>query len=210
MLRVIKKGELPYLEADSWQYELAQKRLHDEIPDTLLLLEHPPTITLGRRECSKDLKVSEEYLQSLGIPVVKTDRGGRATYHGPGQLVGYFIVKLGQKPIPVFVREIEELLIRLLRNFDIIANRDPSYPGVWVGQKKIAALGLHVERGITRHGFALNLDPDLAHFELIHPCGIQDRKVTSLRQELGFSPSRGDIEEKITSLVRDFFPIQHE
>ncbi|MBI4374440.1 MAG: lipoyl(octanoyl) transferase LipB [Deltaproteobacteria bacterium] len=202
MIEVIRKGEIPYPEADSWQRELAIQRAEEKISDTLLLLEHPRTVTLGRRECSKDLKVSEESLRSLGIPVIKTDRGGGATYHGPGQLVGYFIFKLGQKPIPVFVREIEELLIRLLRQFDLFAKRDPRYPGVWIGQGKIAALGFHLERGVTRHGFALNVNPNLDDFKLITPCGIRDREVTSIHRELGVAPEMGEVRERLIEVLK--------
>ena len=198
MIEIINRSVVPYRIAESWQRELAEKRHRDEIPNTLLLLEHPSVFTIGRRESDEDLLVPRERLTQEGIELVKTDRGGRITYHGPGQLVGYFIFRL-KGSIPEFVRNVEELVIRLLDSYGLKGERDPKYPGVWVGHKKISALGLHFEHGISRHGFALNVDCNLKPFGYIHPCGIQDRTVTSMEQELEQSVSMEEVRERIRS-----------
>lgn len=200
MIEILDAGLVPYQEAENWQRELTAKRLRDEIPDTLLLLEHPPVVTMGRREATSDLRISREILKKAGIDLVQTDRGGRLTYHGPGQLVGYFIFRLGKKSIPDFVGEVEELLIQLLQLFGLTSHRDPEHPGVWIGRKKIASLGLHVDHGITRHGFALNVNCDLTPFGYIYPCGVRDCGVTSLQEELGYDPTLPVIKRKVGEL----------
>ena len=192
---------LPYQEAEVLQRGLWAEREEGEIGDTIILLEHPPVFTMGRRPSDGDLKITPSELEKTGIPLIKTDRGGRITYHGPGQLVGYFIFALGKKTIPQFVREIEEILIRLLSHWGLKGGRDADYPGVWIDRKKVAALGLHFEKGISRHGFALNVDCDLKPFQMIQPCGIADRSVTSLQQELSKSPQMEEVKAKIAQLV---------
>ena len=164
-------GIVPYEEALAWQKKLADLRRKDLVADQLLLLEHPPVYTMGRRDAGTDLLIEPETLKSSGVNVVKTDRGGRMTYHGPGQLVGYLIFKLHDS-VPGFVWKIEECLLRTLAKFQLDAERDPAHPGLWVGRSKIAALGLHIEKGISTHGFSLNVTCDLAPFTHIHPCGI--------------------------------------
>lgn len=172
-------GPLPYDEALQLQLQCREKRREEKIPNLLLLTEHPATYTMGRQDASEDLLNAQS-----SIPLIKTNRGGRITYHGPGQLVGYFIVSLSsvKMNIPQFVSAIEEILIRSLRHYGIEAGRDAQYPGVWVGSEKIAALGLHFDRGVSLHGFSLNLNPDLDHYQDIIPCGIADRGITSLKK----------------------------
>jgi lipoate-protein ligase B len=197
-------GIVPYEEALAWQKKLADLRRRDLVADQLLLLEHPPVYTMGRRDSGADLLVEPDKLKSGGMSVVKTDRGGRMTYHGPGQLVGYLIFKLHDS-VPGFVWKIEECLLRTLAKFQLEAVRDPAYPGLWVGHSKIAALGLHIERGISTHGFSLNVTCDLAPFAHIHPCGIKDRDITSLEREIGWSPSMREVKQSVLEEVARVF-----
>ncbi|MEM1007567.1 MAG: lipoyl(octanoyl) transferase LipB [Myxococcota bacterium] len=184
-------GEVPYRDAWALQKQLRHQRLQQEIPDTLLLLEHPPTITLGCLRGEQSLHQSPEQLRKQGLSVIISDRGGDATLHAPGQLVGYLIVNLAQRQqrLPHFVRHLASAIIRFLRRFDIDAHYDHVHPGVWIQQQKIAAFGFHLKQNITMHGFALNLHTDLALFEHITPCGIQDRGVTSLAQHIPNAPT---------------------
>jgi lipoyl(octanoyl) transferase len=192
--RVVWLGRIGYQEAWDLQRALAAQRLAGEIPDTLLLLEHPPTITMGRGGTSAHIVATPEALESRGIVLVDTDRGGDVTYHGPGQLVGYPILNLQAAPhrpdLHAYLRALEETLIRALEAFDVAAGRFPGYTGVWTGMetphpRKVAAIGIRVSRWITSHGFALNVCPDLTHFDVIVPCGIRDYGVTSLSRLLG-------------------------
>ncbi len=196
MIVCIDAGIVPYEEGLLWQQRLATERRRPHATDRLLLLEHPPVYTMGRRDSSADLLVPVEQIKEHGIEIHKTDRGGRITYHGPGQLVGYLIFKV-RDPVPKLVWKIEEILIGTLAHFHLEGERDPKHPGIWVGSKKIAALGLHIERGITTHGFALNVNCDLRPFANIHPCGIRDRGVTSLDREVGWSPSLRDVKNVV-------------
>ena len=193
-LRVEWLGRMEYREAWELQRERAAQRLAGEIPDTLLLLEHPPTLTLGRAADRGHIVATAERLEQEGVAVVESDRGGDVTYHGPGQLVGYPIFNLRAAPhqpdLHRYVRSIEETMIRTVAAFGIEAGRFPGYPGVWTGldtpyPTKIAALGIRLSRWITHHGFALNVQTDLSHFDLIVPCGIHDYGVTSLTRLLG-------------------------
>lgn len=204
MIECIDAGNIPYLRALEWQQLLAEKRRKKEIPDTLLLLEHPPVYTYGKRDSSSDLLVSEEWIREKGMDIVKTDRGGRITYHGPGQLVGYLIFEL-KDPVPSFVHEIEEVLIQLLMHYHIEGERDPEHPGIWVANQKIAALGLHISKGVTTHGFSLNVHCDLKPFRYIHPCGIRDRGVTSIEKEAQWSPSIKEVKHYLLEAVAGVF-----
>lgn len=196
MMHHIDLGCLPYQEALQLQKQFAVKRRKKEIPDHLLLVEHPPVYTFGKRDATEDLLMTEDWLKQQGIDIIKTDRGGRVTYHGPGQLVGYLIFGVNG-PIPRLVSLIEETLIRVLSHFKISGERDKDYPGLWVKNEKIAALGLHIDRGITTHGFSLNINCDLTPFGYIHPCGIKDRGVTSLRKELGSFQNMDEVKERV-------------
>ena len=200
IIRLLHAGRVPYAEALALQEELVAARAHGRIEDTLLLLEHPAVLTLGRNTGGGNVLLAEEELRRRDVAVVETKRGGDVTYHGPGQLVGYPIVDLrgdlpGKKgphlgPVD-YVRLLEEVLIRSCAEFGVLGQRICGRTGVWtiaggsVLEKKIAAIGVHVSRGITSHGFALNVTTDLREFAWIVPCGIADREVTSLEAEIG-------------------------
>jgi lipoyl(octanoyl) transferase len=187
-------GSVPYAPAFALQQELAARRAEGSIDDTLLLLEHEPVYTLGRRATDAEVLLDERALAARGIAVERTDRGGRVTYHGPGQLVGYPIVDLGASGDLVgYVRAIERALIATLARYGVEAGTVEGLTGVWVGDDKIGAIGIHVTRGITTHGFALNVTTDLGAFDGIVPCGIVDRGVTSLARLTGAAPSLREV-----------------
>lgn len=185
---VRRLGRVEYEDGLALMQALARKRERGEGEDVLLLLEHPPVLTLGRAAKRENVLLGEKELAARGVELYETDRGGDVTYHGPGQLVGYPILDL--KPdrcdLHRYVRDIEEAIIRALRTFDIEAGRITGLTGVWVGDEKICAIGVRVSSGwITSHGFALNVTTDLSYFGAIVPCGITDRGVTSLARLLG-------------------------
>lgn len=174
-------GRLGYGEASALQHGIAERRATDAIPDTVLLLEHDPVYTLGRRATDAEVLLDPEALAERGIAVEHTDRGGRVTYHGPGQLVGYPIIDLGASADLVgYVRALERALIATAADHGVAATTLEGLTGVWVGDEKLAAIGVHVSRGITTHGFALNITTDLDAFNGIVPCGIVDKGITSL------------------------------
>jgi lipoyl(octanoyl) transferase len=200
-------GLTPYEEGWALQRELVVLRKRDEVPDTLVLLQHPPVYTVGRaaRDAS-NLGVGEEYLKSLGAQVFWSDRGGDATFHGPGQLVVYPILRLKKLDTHKYLRDLEELLILVLSDYGLRAGRHPSYTGVWVGGNKIAAIGVKFTSGrITSHGFALNVTTDLSWFDRITPCGIKEYGVTSLARELGVGVPLFEVEEKVIERFRELF-----
>jgi lipoate-protein ligase B len=181
-------GRVAYPDARDLQLRLVDARQHDGLArDTVLLLEHPPVFTLGRRGGRESLLVSEEMLARHGIPIVQVERGGTITYHGPGQLVVYPIVHLPGLGIGVvdMVERLEEVMIRTCRDFGVTAGRNALNRGAWVGMNKIGSLGLAVRRGVSFHGLALNVDPDLQPFGFIQPCGLQGVGVTSIAREAG-------------------------
>ncbi|HEY3062827.1 MAG TPA: lipoyl(octanoyl) transferase LipB [Chloroflexota bacterium] len=186
-LAVRDLGRIGYAEALALQDQLVAQRRNHEIPDTLLLLEHSPVITLGRRGTRADVYASDELLKAQGIEVHQATRGGLVTYHGPGQLVGYPIVdvRARQLTIPCYVRALENAIIAALDEIAVQASLHDDHVGVWTSQGKIAAIGVAQRHGITLHGFAVNLQPDLSHFELINPCGLADLGVTSAQAVLG-------------------------
>lgn len=179
-------GRFPYRDASGLMGAVAGARAAGERPDTLLLLEHDHVYTLGRRGERTDVLLEPAMLDRNGIEIVETDRGGLVTYHGPGQLIGYPILDLGPNgSAAAYVAALERAVIELLAGFGIEATTIEGLRGVWVGGEKIAAIGVHVSNGITTHGFALNVDPDLRLFQGIVPCGISDRGVTSMRAVTG-------------------------
>jgi lipoate-protein ligase B len=183
-LWVCQLGSLPYAEALALQERLRGARQADAIPDALLLLEHPPVYTRGRLTGEAELHFPQEWYAQRGIEIFEVDRGGRATYHGPGQLVGYPIVRVG--PIVEFLRTIEHAIVAALAGEGIDARGAEDRPtGVWVGERKIASLGIHVQRRVSTHGFAVNVDNDLAPFEWIVPCGLAGVTMTSVARESG-------------------------
>jgi len=209
-LHIVDLGLIDYQEALSRQYSLVAQCRNEEIPDTLLLLEHPPVVTLGKRGDNSDLLFSEEILAARGVQTAWVDRGGQATYHGPGQLVGYPIVNLRhhQRKIKRFVHTLEAFLIRLLdEHYNITAHTEDDYVGVWVEKRKIAAIGIAIHSAVTMHGFALNVNTDLDFFSLIVPCGIQDsaRGVTSISKEVGREVSVEEVKEKAGPIFSELF-----
>jgi lipoyl(octanoyl) transferase len=185
-------GRVPYRAALELQERLVAERRCGAGSDTLLLLEHPPVITVGRGGGSQHVLASPEELARRGIELIETGRGGDVTYHGPGQLVGYPILALGEaeRDAHRYLRAIEEGLIRAAAGWGIAAGRIPGLTGVWVGTEKLAAIGVRLSSGwITSHGFALNVETDLAGFSSIVPCGIADRGVTSLARLVAAPPS---------------------
>lgn len=200
-IALIQAGTIPYGHALRLQERLWAARQREEISDTLLLLQHPPVITLGAAGGRKDLHVSIRHLKRLGFEFHETERGGRATYHGPGQLVAYPIMRLPDGDLHVYLWKLEEAVLKLLTDWDIAAGRVERHPGVWVGQDKIAAVGVAVRAGVTTHGLALNVNTDLTHFDLITPCGIQDRDMTSMEAMLGHAVPMAEVEKEF---VRTF------
>lgn len=180
------QGLTPYADAWALQKSLVAARQQGAIADGLMLLEHEPVFTIGRSTRAEHLVFPREYLIGQGFEVYDIERGGSITYHGPGQLVGYPILDLRayNEDIVKFMRSLEETLLRALADFGIAAQRVRGYPGAWVGEAKIAAVGVAVKRKVTMHGFALNVDPDLQHFNYINPCGL-NRPVTSMARVLG-------------------------
>ena len=179
-------GRVDFASSWGWQRKIFQARLDGKCGDVLMLLEHPPTYTLGRRSQESDLVYGERDRQALGISLFEVDRGGRATYHGPGQLVGYPIMALGENfDVLAYLRSLEETLVRTAADLGVSAERDGRHTGVWVGGDKLGAIGVKITRGVTMHGFAFNVTTDLSMYEGIVPCGIPDRWVTSVEAQTG-------------------------
>ena len=188
-LVVRRLGLVPYAAALDLQKSLVEDRRAERIPDTLLLLEHPHVITLGVKlaEARTHVVAAPESLAARGVEVVETGRGGDVTYHGPGQLVAYPILDLkpDRQDVHRYVRDLEAAMIQLCAGYDVVAGRIAGFSGAWVGDRKIGAIGVRISRWITSHGLAFNVAPDLSYFDLIVPCGIVDKGVTSLSYELG-------------------------
>ncbi len=210
-LEVRRLGLVAYADALSLQRALVEERRAGAIPDLLLLVEHPPVLTLGVRGDGgrSHILATPETLDERGIGVFETGRGGDVTYHGPGQIVGYPILDLKPDRCDVhrYVRDLEEVIIRTARDYGIETGRIQGLTGVWAGNAKLAAIGVRISRWITSHGFALNLTTDLNDFDLIVPCGIADRAVTSLAQ-LGCRASREEVENQLISHFLDVFDRQ--
>jgi lipoyl(octanoyl) transferase len=192
-LQVYKLSSIPYQEALAIQAEYEARRQVDAIPDTLLLLEHPPVYTRGRRSLDGELPLGEDFYSAQGIEIVATDRGGRVTYHGPGQLVGYPIMRVSD--VGVHLRTMEAAIVAALAKYGIQARsrwqEGIDYTGVWVQDRKIASIGVHISRGVSTHGFAVNVTNDLEPFGWIVPCGLDGVAMTSLERELGHEPEGG-------------------
>ena len=208
-LEVRRLGRIGYQEALDLQADLVEQRRRGEIGDTLLLLEHPPVITLGvkTRNNRTNIVATDAELASEGVDVFQTGRGGDVTYHGPGQLVGYPIFDLNpdRRDVHRYVRDIEQALIDAVATFGITADRVPGLTGIWVGNEKLAAIGVRISRWITSHGFALNVATNLSHFDLIVPCGIQDRGVTSMDRLLGRSIPMAEVETAVSEAFQAVF-----
>ena len=199
---------IDYGEALSLQHALVAARRSGTIRENvLLLLEHPPVFTLGRRGGSENLKVSAEFLKKHHIAVVQIERGGDITYHGPGQLVAYVIFDLnaGRKSVEDFVHRLEEVMLRVSSSWGVSAARNRRNRGIWVGSDKLGSVGIAIRRGITFHGLALNVDPRLEHFGWIHPCGLQNVGVTSMRRETTRPVSMQDVRKAFRRHFSDVF-----
>ncbi|MFC1591007.1 lipoyl(octanoyl) transferase LipB [Thermodesulfobacteriota bacterium] len=185
---VININRIGYEEAFDLQKRLVSARARDEVKDTFLLLEHNPVFTANREATFQNILAPESVLEEAGIEVCKTDRGGDVTYHGPGQITGYSIMDLKSqgRDLHLYIRNMEQMLIDTLADYGIESGRDKQHPGVWVGNEKIAAIGIAVKTGwITMHGFALNVHPDMNHYKYIIACGIVDKGVTNMQKILG-------------------------
>ena len=200
-LEVIRAGTVPYEDALGWQRRIAEDRIAGRLPhDVLLLLEHPPVVTLGRNAHAVNL------LHPAGIEVFEVERGGDVTFHGPGQLVGYPILDLRayKQDLHWYLRTLEQALIDALGILAIPAERNPGLTGVWTRGRKIASIGIHVKQWVTWHGFALNVTTDLTHFERIVPCGIQGVEMTSVERERAAGSREQVWEESIGAVIRSF------
>jgi len=208
-LEIRRLGPVPYADALAMQRALVEERRANTIDDVLLLVEHPHVLTLGVRGDGgrSHILATGEALAARGIDVHETGRGGDITYHGPGQIVGYPIVDLRPDRCDVhrYVRDLEDVLIRTAASYGVEAGRVDGLTGVWVGRDKLAAIGVRISRWITSHGFAFNVSTNLDYFDLIVPCGIPDRGVTSLVRLLGRPVDRGEVEERITAAFSAVF-----
>jgi lipoyl(octanoyl) transferase len=210
-LWTVSLGRVPYGEALELQRSIAKDRISGAIPqDVLLLLEHPPVVTLGRSSKEKHLMASPDFLASRGVELFEVERGGDVTFHGPGQLVGYPIIDLKRHRLDLhwYLRRIEQALIDTLADYNIPGERNPTFTGVWTRGKKIASIGVHARDWVTWHGFALNVTTDLSFFDLIVPCGIPGVVMTSIARELGAEEVSGqDVRDRVTAKFADAFDL---
>jgi lipoyl(octanoyl) transferase len=206
---VRRLGTVPYAEALALQRELVEERRAGRVPDLLLLLQHPRVITFGVKGDGgrSNVLATSERLAELGVELSETGRGGDVTYHGPGQIVGYPIFNLDpdRRDVHRYVRDLEEVMIRVCADYGVAAGRIAGLTGTWVGGEKIGAIGVRISRWITSHGFAFNVNTNLADFQLIVPCGIADHGVTSLERASGRSVAIADVEDRVVSRFADVF-----
>ena len=200
-------GTIDYAEAHRLQKELQAKRISGEIEDTVLLLEHPPVLTMGRSAKEQHVLAAPEVLAARGISMHEVGRGGDVTYHGPGQLVAYPIIDLkpDRRDVRKYMWSLEETMIRTCADFGLSARRVEGLNGAWIGDRKVGAVGVRISRWVTMHGLALNANSDLTHFDLIVPCGIQDKTVTSLSAELGRTVFAADVIDPLARHLADLF-----
>src|SRR5262245_18069162 len=212
-LAVHQLGRVEYEDGLKLQKLFGAARSRELVPDSLLLLEHPPVLTLGRGGKAQHIVVSEEEIRKLDVDVFQTDRGGDVTYHGPGQIVGYpiFLLPPQRRDVRRYIRDLEEAIIRALAEFGIRGERISKWPGVWVtdarsgAPAKIAAIGVHISRRQTSHGFALNVNTDLSRFELIIPCGIDGAGVTSMERQLAARVEPAEVESALAAAFGEVF-----
>ena len=204
-------GLIDYKSAWDLQHELYNLRLNNKIDDMLLLLEHPNTYTLGKAADKSNVIAQPEFIERNGISIFEIDRGGDVTYHGPGQIVGYIIIDLRnwKKDSHLFLRSIESTIMSVCNEYGIETKREEKYTGVWVNDGKICAIGVKISRWITMHGFAFNINTDLDIFNGIIPCGIREKKVTSLEKELNVKLDIDDVKEKIVNQFVNEFKYQN-
>lgn len=198
-LQVRRLGLVPYADGLELQRQLVEERKAGLIPDTLLLLQHPHVLTVGvKKDGREHILATPDRLTTLGVDVFETGRGGDVTYHGPGQLVGYPIIDLNpdRRDVHKYVRDLEEVMIRVCAAYGLEAERSKGFSGAWIRDEKIGAIGVRISRWITSHGFAFNVSTDINFFNLIVPCGIADRGVTSLEAKLGRAPEMAEVEDR--------------
>ena len=205
---IVNLGEARYLQVLDLQRNLVDLRQKDSVPDTLLLVEHEPVITLGRRASKANILSTSAVLASEGIQVHPVERGGDVTYHGPGQLVAYPIVHLTQRALSLrrFVDLLEDTITQVLAAFGIQAGRNPQHRGVWVSHRKVAALGVAIRRWVSFHGIALNVSPNMDHFCHINPCELRSEQVTSMAELLGKAPSMEEVVQNVVDRFVELFP----
>src|SRR5437588_9407369 len=210
ILKVERLGRVEYAAALDIQRQTELAVLTNEQPDTLLLLEHPHTLTLGRRSAPGAIIADDEFLQARGVTVFETNRGGKVTYHGLGQIVGYPIINLSpdREDVHRYVRDLEEVLIRTMSDFDIESFRIPGLTGAHTGRGKVAAIGVHIARWVTTHGFALNVNTDLSYLDLIIAC--EGEPVTSIKEILGREVEMGAVEDRIAERFAEVFDLEIE
>ena len=207
-LEVRRLGLVPYAHGLELQRRLVDERKADRIPDTLLLLQHPDVVTIGvKKDGRSHILATPEQLASRGVEVFETGRGGDVTYHGPGQIVGYPIMDLNpdRRDVHRYVRDLEEVMIRVCADYGLTAGRIKGLSGAWIRDAKIGAIGVRISRWITSHGFAFNVTTDVDFFNLIVPCGIADRGVTSLAKEIGRTPAMAEVEDRFVEHVANVF-----
>jgi lipoyl(octanoyl) transferase len=210
-LWVVTAGRVPYTDALALQREVAAARIAGDIPqDVLLLVEHPPVVTLGRSAKAQNIVCSSAFLASRGVELHEVERGGDVTFHGPGQLVGYpiFDLKRHHKDLHWYLRKVEEALIDAVDDLGIRAERHAGLTGVWTSGRKIASIGVHARDWVTWHGFALNVTTDLSYFDLIVPCGIDGVVMTSLERELGTAPEMAAVERAVAAAFGEVFRLK--
>jgi lipoyl(octanoyl) transferase len=206
LFRTIDWGFKPYLEALELQKSMVEARKNEDIENTIIFTEHEPVYTLGsRKDAIKNLKVSKETLERKQVPIYKTNRGGDITFHGPGQLVIYPILKLENKDLHNYLRLLEQTIITVLKTYDLEASTRESKTGIWIENRKICAIGIAVRSWITYHGIALNLNTDLSYFDWIVPCGITDGTVTSLKNEGVKEINKNNLKERFLVEFGKFF-----
>jgi lipoate-protein ligase B len=204
-IAALRLGRVPYRDALAVQRTLHRERKAGTRGDTIILVEHDPVLTLGRGADRRHILADDAHLTALGIEVIPVERGGDVTYHGPGQLVAYPILDLTAygRDIHRYVCALEESAIRLLALYGVAGTRRAGLPGVWAGPRKLASVGVFVSRWVTLHGIAINIDPDLSHFDLIHPCGLTDTRMTSLAAETGHPIALAEVEETYLAILID-------
>ena len=206
-LDVRKLGRVSYGDGLALQERLVAERKLGAATDTLLLLEHPPVVTLGRNAREGNLLLSENVLRDRGVELFEAGRGGDVTYHGPGQVVGYPIIELpeGRRDVHRYVRDLEEVMIRVSAEYGFVARRILGKSGTFVGENKIGAIGVRISRWVTSHGFAFNANTDLAGFEVIVPCGLRDQGVTSLSKLIGHDVDQAEVEDRLVEAFKHMF-----
>ena len=210
VLHVEQLGRRPYGDVLDMQRAIAAERIAGARPDTLLLVEHDPVVTLGRSTKAGNLVANPELLAARGAELFEIERGGDVTFHGPGQLVGYPIIDLSQhrQDLHWYLRQLEQVIIDAIAPFGIVAGRVPAYTGVWTGDRKIASIGVHARSWVTWHGFALNVSTDLSWFDLMVPCGIHGVTMTSIARETGAEASLADVSSHVVSAFGRLFDLE--